>query len=118
MSFPSQGYTPTTIPAINVRDTVGSTVLTANQEWFASDFTPTPDDNFASETVIEFVFEKRAIIQVSFDSGATWYSLNNNNKVEAETLNSFEFPTINTDLINFRADTAGTLRFARILEKI
>ena len=116
MSFPSQGYTPTTIPLARVRATVGSTVLTSNQEWFPSDIVPLVDDNLQSEIVIVFVFEKRAIIQVTYDSGVTWYNLNNNLKMEAETLNSISVPVINTDQVNFRTSTAGTLRFARASE--
>lgn len=116
MSFPTQGYTPAPVVFGRLRDSIGSTVLTVNQEWFASDIIPSVDDDLSADLAIEFAFEKRAIIEVTLDSGVTFFRLNNNNKAEAETLNSFAFPALNTDLINFRADIAGTLRFARVLE--
>lgn len=116
MSFPAQGYIPTTVPIPILKDSVTNLVRIANQEWFASDILPTPPDDFGSVLILVFAFDKRAIIQVTLDSGATWQSLNNNLKVEAETFNSFEIQVLNIDQVNFRADTAGTLRFARVLE--
>ena len=116
MSFPSQGYIPSTVPIPVLKDSVTNIVRLADQEWFASDIIPTPADNFASNIIIVFCYSVRAIIEVSLDSGATFCKLNNNNKTEAETLNSFEIPVLNIDQVTFRADTGGTLRFARAFE--
>ncbi len=116
MSFPSQGYTPTTIPLGRVRVEVASTDLTSNQEWLASDIVPEVGDGLSSTVGIQFAFENRATIEVTLDGGTTWYKLNNNQKVEAETINYFEVLAVNTDQINFRTSTAGTLRFAVVTE--
>lgn len=118
MSFPSQGYVPTTIPLPRLRQTLTNVAKAVDAEWFASDIVPEVDDNLGSELIFVFAFSARANISVSYDSGATWFLLNNNNKIEAETINSFAIPVINTDLINFRSDTAGTIRIARVLEEI
>lgn len=118
MSFPSQGYVPTTIPLPRLRSSITNVVVIVDQEWFASDIIPEVDDDFGSDLIFVFTFSERANISVSYDSGATWFLLNNNNKIEAETLNSFAIPVLNTDLINFRSDTAGTIRIARVLEEI
>ena len=116
MSFPSQGYIPTTVPIPIIKDTIAALARAVNQEWFASDTTPTvPSENGGMLTIV-FVFSKRAIIEVTYDSGVTWFKLMNGLKIEAETLNSFELPVISTDQINFRADTAGDVRIARVLE--
>jgi len=116
MSFPSQGYIPSTVPIPILKESVTALARNANEEWFASDIIPTPADNFGSNIIIVFAYSVRAIIEVSLDSGATFVSLNNNNKTEAESFNSFEFPVLNIDQVTFRADTAGTLRFARAFE--
>lgn len=116
MSFPSQGYIPTTIPIPRLRDSVTNLARAADQEWFASDIIPTPPDDFGSDLILVFAYSVRAIIEVSYDSGANFVALNNNQKVEAETLNSFELPVLNVDQVTFRADSAGTIRFARVLE--
>jgi len=116
MSFPSQGYIPSTVPIPILKDSVSALARNADQEWFASDIIPTPADNFASNIIFVFAYSVRAIIEVSLDSGTTWVNLNNNNKVEAESFNSFEVPVLNIDQVTIRADTAGTIRFARAFE--
>ena len=118
MSFPSQGYTPTTVPPFrNVTD-VTALARTANQEWFASDIVPTPNDDFSSEIILQFSFTPRAIIEVTFDSGTTWLPLNNRFRAEADTLHSFLILARNSDLVNFRATVAGTINIARVIERI
>ncbi len=117
MSFPSQGYIPSTFPDYRLKDQVNNLVLVADQEWFSSDIVPTPADGVGSEIIILFCFSAKAEIQISFDSGTTWCALNNKFKPEAETTNTFVAIGINTDTINFRADMAGTLRYARVFER-
>jgi len=116
MSFPSQGYIPTTVPIPKLVDSVVNQVLIADAEWFASDIVPTPPDDFGSELILVFCFDSRTEVEVTYDGGTNWHKLNNGLKMEAETLNSFNLPVMNIDQVNFRADTAGTLRFARVLE--
>ncbi len=118
MSFPSQGYVPTTIPIPTFRDSITNVAVIVNQEWFASDIIPLVEVGFGSEMIFIFAFDKRANIEVTYDSGLTFFALNNKQKIESETLNSFEIPVLSTDLINFRSDTAGTIRIARVLERV
>lgn len=118
MSFPSQGYVPTTFTVPTLRDSIANVAVIVDQEWFASDIIPLVEVGFGSEMFIVFAFDKRANIEVTYDSGLTFFALNNKQKIEAETLNSFEIPVLSTDLINFRSDTAGTIRIARVLEKV
>jgi len=118
MSFPSQGYIPSTVPIPILKSSISNVAVIVDEEWFASDIIPQVDPGFGSDLLFIFAFSKRANISVSYDSGANWFLLNNNNKIEAETLNSFEIPVLSTDLINFRSDTAGTIRIARVLERI
>jgi len=116
MSFPSQGYIPTTVPVPVLRDQVSNLARTAFQEWFASDILPTVALGFASIVEITFCFEKRVVLEVTYDSGTTWFRLNNNNNIEAESINTFGFPVLNGDMINFRCSLAGTIRIARVTE--
>jgi len=116
MSFPSQGYIPSTVPIPVLKQSVTALARNADEEWFASDIVPTPADNFASNIILVFCYSARTIMEVSIDGGTTWCNLNNNNKVEAESFNSIEIPVTNIDLVTFRADTAGTIRFARAFE--
>lgn len=118
MSFPSQGYTPTTFTLPRLLATLTNVARTANQEWFASDFVPQVGDNLGSDIILIFAFDTRTIIEVTLDSGVTFFALNNNQKVEKDTLNSFAIPVLNTDLVNFRASSAGTIRTARVLENV
>lgn len=116
MSFPPQGYIPTTVPVPVLRATLSNLARIVNEEWFASDFAPNVATENSDIIEITFCYSARAIIEVSLDSGSTWCKLNNNQKIEAETINTYQIPVINGDLINFRADTAGTIRLARVTE--
>jgi hypothetical protein len=88
-----------------------------NEEWFASDIIPTPNDDTGSDLIIQFAFDTKAVISISFDSGASWTEFNNGFAPEAETVNVFSVFGLNTDQINFRADKAGTILYARVFEK-
>lgn len=121
MSFPSQGYTPsfstvTQFPG-KLITSVTNLARSANQEWFASDIIPTPINSDASEIIIQFCFSEKSEFEISLDSGVTWCKINNAFRPEDETINTFVFMAINTDMINFRAEEAGTIRYARIFEK-
>ncbi len=117
MSFPSQGYTPTTIPVTQLITQVTNLARSANQEWFASDIIPTPADNTASEIIIQYCFSDKTEVEITLDGGLTFCAINNAFEPERETINTFVFLALNTDMINFRAKEAGTIRFARIFEK-
>jgi len=121
MSFPSQGYTPsfstvTQFPGKLITQ-VTNLVRTANQEWFASDIIPTPLTGEASEIIIQFCFSEKAKFEITLDGGLTFCGINNDFEPEDETINTFVFLALNTDMINFRADKSGTIRYARIFEK-
>jgi len=116
MSFPSQGYIPTTVPVPVLRDQVTNLARTANQEWFASDIVPTVASENSSIIEITFCFEKRVKVEVTLDGGTTFCKLNNDNNIEAETINTYQIPVLNGDLVNFRVNLAGTIRFARVTE--
>jgi len=121
MSFPSQGYTPSfatvTLFPGKLRTQVTNLVRTANQEWFASDIIPTPVLNEASEIIIQYCFSDKTEVEITLDGGLTFCVINNAFEPEDETINTFVFMALNTDMINFRAKEAGTIRFARIFEK-
>ena len=117
MSFPSQGYVPTTPIEVVLKDSVINLARLADEEWFASDFVPTPADGRASEVIIQFCYSVKATFEISLDGGATWCALNNKFKPESETINQFIILGINTQAFNFRADSAGTLRYAYIFER-
>ncbi len=115
MSFPAQGYIPTTTPVPVLRDQVTALSRTANQNWFASDIVPTVASENSSIIEITFCFEKRIKMEVTLD-GTTFCALNNNLPIEAQTINTYQIPVLNGDLVNFRVNLAGIIRFARVTE--
>lgn len=116
MSFPAQGYIPTTVPIPVLRDQVTNLSRTANQNWFASDIVPTVASENSSIIEITFCFEKRIKMEVSLDGGTTFCTLNNNLSIEAQTINTYQIPVLAGDLINFRCNLAGIIRYARVTE--
>lgn len=117
MSFPTQGYVPTTPIETRLRDQVNNLARIADEEWFASDIVPTPGDETGSKIILEFCYSVKSELEVSFDSGITWCALNNKFRSEAETINTFVIIGLNTDTVNFRAKSAGTIRYARVFEE-
>jgi len=91
-------------------------VKTQNTEWLASDLVPDTDAGKSTSYRLTFVLSDAVIIQITFDSGATWVSLNSGSPYSADNLISVLIPGVDaTDTINFRTPTSGGVTLDRFI---
>jgi len=88
-----------------------------NVEWFATDVTSASfQDIRASKFRLTFALSSKVIVEVTLDSGTTWYSLNSNSAITADSVFAFDVPARQADLFNMRTPAAAgtTVRFCRV----
>ncbi len=122
MSFPSQGYVPTsfegkqtTRPLIFQRDDFSAT---DEEEYLASDLVPTL---VSGESCIFEVHlsqdSDKSNFQYTLDGGISWSLANDGKDVKDFKAIVFELPVVFGDLVNFRSKKAATVMYFRIVAK-
>lgn len=88
-----------------------------NVKWFTTDIPPVGlIAGQGIESAIHFAINTRAKIQYSLDGAVTWVGLNNGFSIEPDVGNVYTIPMIFGDTLNFRADKALTVIFARVVQ--
>lgn len=88
---------------------VASGAKAQNAEWFAQNIIPIipPIDNKCSKIRLTFALTGAVVVEVTLDSGSSWYSLNEARATVASSLYSFDIPCRDGDLFNARTPTVG-----------
>lgn len=116
MSSPPQSFSVPFSPLLVELGSLDNLGRSANQAWFGTALTPTLEAGSARYVQVEFCYSAKSRFEISIDGGTTWCLLNNKFKYEAETLNSLSVLMHDGDTLDIRADTAGTIRHARVAE--
>ena len=116
MSSPPQSFSVPFSPLLTELGNIDNLARSANQAWFGTAITPTLEAGQARYLQIQFCYSVRTRIEVSVDGGTTWCTTNNFFRYQAETLISLSVLMHDGDTLDVRADTAGTIRHARVAE--
>jgi len=91
-------------------------VKTQNTEWLASDLVPAIEAGRSTSFRLTFVLSLAVVIEITFDSGATWIALNSGSPYAADNLISVLIPGVDRDdTINFRTPTSGGVTLDRFI---
>lgn len=105
-------------PSLNLQVAKETGAQAQNAEFLASDIVPKVEGSNATTLKITIaVSVTAAVLEISFDSGVTWFALNAAVPLVIGDLNIFEIPGVDsTDLINFRASNVSgtTLDYFRV----
>ena len=101
---------------------IASGAKAEDAEWFASDIKPAipADSSVAHKMILSVIPSAATDIEITFDSGDTWKTLELEASVVANKLQNFEFYCHEGDLINLRAGSTGgaTLTHCVIAEEL
>lgn len=100
-----------------ILDSITNVAKAINVEWFTPDIPPTGlVAGQGIDSAIHFAINTRAKIQYTLDGGTVWVALNNGFNIEPDVGNVYTIPMIFGDTLNFRADKALTVTFARVVQ--